>query len=130
MQTYLPTFLSYVTKNPKNFLLSFLKARFPILFFEKAKIQPIYIDYMESCENFRIDFFIPIDQTIINIQFSNSHIWKQTTNNLLKDFQNDHYGVLMYHYKVQSMEDVLHIKKETFPFLNELENKERRKRFQ
>lgn len=130
MQNYVPTFLSYVTKNPKHFLLSFLKAKFPILFFEKAKAQPIYVYYLESCESFRIDFFIPIDHTILNIQFSNSYVWKKATNKMLKDFQKDHYGVLMYHYNVQSMKDVNHIKKETFPFLNELEKKERRKQFQ
>lgn len=122
MQTYLPIFLSYVTKNPKNFICSFLKANFPISLFEKIKNQPIYIHYLESLENFRIDFFVPINQTIINIQFSNSNVWKQTTNQLFKDFKQNHYHTILYHYTIQSIQDVEKIKKETLPFLNLMNN--------
>lgn len=121
MKTYLPIFLSYVTKNPKSFIFSFLRANFPILLFEKAQGKPIYMDYIESFKSFRIDFFILLDQTVLNIQFSNCNQWKQSTNKLFEDFKKRDYGILIYHYEIKSIKNVEKIKKETLPFLNLLD---------
>lgn len=111
MNCYLKELLSLITTNTKAFLYSFIKTNISYQLATKVIHQKIYIDFLQTKNHYRIDFFIPYQKSIINIQFSNKRTWQQTTNHLMKDFQKEHDNIIIYHYQINSLKDVEKIKK-------------------
>lgn len=111
MNHYFNELLSFIVKNPKAFLYHFLKKNISYNLAIKLIQQNIHISFLENEEYYRIDLFIPYQNKIFDIQFSNTDLWRNTTDKFLKNFENNYQNLIIFSYKIQSLKDVEKIKR-------------------